>query len=424
MKSSGNQAERALRLTADLSKDEYSEVNMIVQNDTYVDDCMSGEISQDLNFQRADELSLVLRRGGFSLKGFTFSKKDPPENLTEDNKSINVAGMKWFSKEDYLQLDIGELNFAKRCKGKHAVPVLKIPEKLTRRHCVSKVAEIFDLTGMITPITASMKLDLHTLVERQLNWDDVIPDDLRPIWNSNLEMIKDLKNFKFNRAIVPKDASSLDIDTIDSSDASKAIACIAIYARFPTLSGSYSCQLIFARSKLVPDGMTVPRAELYAANINAHAGEVVKRSLKKFHKSSLKITDSQVTLHWLNNEELPLKQWVRNRVVEILRFTKPSSWKYVKSADIGTRSGATLADVSPDSIWQKGYDWMCKDSSEFPIQTYQSIKQTCIDASNKTSELITKVIKSTPESAHLSRVQDNIKSRYQFSKYLIDPNKF
>ena len=64
--------------------------------------------------------------------------------------------MKWFSKEDYLQLDIVELNFAKRCKGKHAVPVLEIPEKLTRRHCVSKVAEIFDLTGMITPITASM----------------------------------------------------------------------------------------------------------------------------------------------------------------------------------------------------------------------------------------------------------------------------
>ena len=438
VKSSGNQAERALRMTAHLSKDEYPDVNKIVQKDIYVDDCISGKSSQELTFQRADELSLVLRRGGFSLKGFTFSRRNPPENLSEDGKSINVAGMKWFPKSDYLQLDIGELNFAKRCKGKHAVPVYQIPQKLTRRHCVSKVAEVFDLTGMLTPITASMKLDLHTLIQRQLKWDDVIPDDLRPLWNSNLEMMKDLKNFKFNRAIVPDDASSLDIDTIESGDASKSIACIAIYARFPTLSGRFSCQLIFGRSKLVPEGMTIPRAELFAANINAHTGEVVKRSLKDYHKSSLKITDSQVTLHWLNNEELPLKQWVRNRVVEILRFTEPSAWKYVKStdmpADIGTRRGATLADVSPDSIWQKGCDWMSKDSSEFPVQTYEDIKQVCIDASNETSELITKVIESkekfskiiTLESghAHLSTVQVNIKSRYEFSEYLIDPNRF
>ena len=30
-------------------------------------------------------------------------------------------------------------------------------------NCVSKVAEIFDLTEKITPITVAMKMDLHTL---------------------------------------------------------------------------------------------------------------------------------------------------------------------------------------------------------------------------------------------------------------------
>ena len=33
--------------------------------------------------------------------------------------------------------------------------------------------EIFDLTGKITPITATMTLDLQTLVKRGLDWDDV-----------------------------------------------------------------------------------------------------------------------------------------------------------------------------------------------------------------------------------------------------------
>ena len=76
--------------------------------------------------------------------------------------------------------------------------------------------------------------------------------------------------------------------------------------------------------------MSTPRAELFAANTNAHTGQVVKRAIGKYHKECFKLTDSQVTLHWLNNQNLPLKQWTRNRVVDILRFTNPIDWKYEK----------------------------------------------------------------------------------------------
>lgn len=54
VKSSGNQAERELRMTASMSKEEYHDVNQIVQNDIYVDDCISGESSKELCYQRAD----------------------------------------------------------------------------------------------------------------------------------------------------------------------------------------------------------------------------------------------------------------------------------------------------------------------------------------------------------------------------------
>ena len=43
MKSSRNQAERGLRETADLQKNRYSRQNEIVNEDIYVDDCLSGE---------------------------------------------------------------------------------------------------------------------------------------------------------------------------------------------------------------------------------------------------------------------------------------------------------------------------------------------------------------------------------------------
>ena len=211
VKSSGNQAERGLRMTANLSKDEYPDVNQVVQKDIYVDDCISGVSLKEQLYERADELSVVLMKGGFCLKGFTFAGSKPLKELSEDGESIHVAGMKWFSEPDLLKLDISPLDFTKRIRGKRFDPSHKIPSDLTRRQCLSKVSEVFDLTGMITPITAAMKLDLHTLVQRKLNWDDKIPNDLRPVWNSNFEMINELSSLHYRRAIIPDDAVSLDI---------------------------------------------------------------------------------------------------------------------------------------------------------------------------------------------------------------------
>ena len=60
MKSSGNQAERGLRETAELSAKEYPLINQIVQNDIYVDDCLSEENTEELALEKVDQLELVL----------------------------------------------------------------------------------------------------------------------------------------------------------------------------------------------------------------------------------------------------------------------------------------------------------------------------------------------------------------------------
>ena len=153
------------------------------------------------------------------MKAFTFSGKPPGEDVSEDGRSINVAGMKWYPENDELQLDISELNFSKKLRGKkkEVENSNQIPSKLTRRHCVSKVAEIFDLTGRITPITACMKLDLHELVQRNLDWDDKIPDTLRPIWLAHFQMMNELKTLRFKRAVIPADAVSLQLDTVNTA---------------------------------------------------------------------------------------------------------------------------------------------------------------------------------------------------------------
>ena len=212
-----------------------------------------------------------------------------------------------------------------------------------------------------------MKLDVHDLHLRKLDWDDRILDDLRKIWESNFGVIEIIGQIKYHRAIVPSDAINLDIETIDTADASKDVICCAIYARFKRKNGDMSCQLIFACSKLLPKDISVPRAELMAATLNAVTGHVVKISLGDIHKKAWKLTNSQVVLHWIGSTRSALKMWVRNRVVEINRLADSSLWRCVESknmcADLGTRKGASIDE------WIRGKEWMSGHEKDFPVKT-------------------------------------------------------
>jgi len=373
VKSSGNQAEHALRQTANIFKDQYPNIHRIINNDVYVDDCMTGEKTLEDASSLADDLELVVNHGGFSLKGFTFSYQKPHESLSSDGEVVSVAGMKWFPDSDHISIDNPEINFAKKYRGKKPKEIQDVPKDLTRRQCMSKVAEVFDISGLITPITATMKVDLHNLVQRRMDWDDVLPDSLRNIWLSHFEMLQEIKSIRFRRAVIPPDAINLEMNTLDFGDASEDLVCAAIYARFQRKGGDYSCQLVFSRSRLVPEEMTQPRAELYASLVNTHAGEVVRKSFQ--HTNSIKFTDSQIVLYWINKPTIQLKQWVRNRVNEIKRLTSSSQWVYVQSkdmiADIGTRRCVSIDEVNQSSTWTNGFPWMFKSKSEFPSMTIE-----------------------------------------------------
>ena len=130
--------------------------------------------------------------------------------------------------------------------------------------------------------------------------------------------------------IVPEDAISLDVETIDAGGDESVLLrmpeCSVVMVNIPVSWFSQD-------RRMFPRNMLQPRAELYAALLNAHTGEVVCRSFYKWHTSSIKFCDSQIVLRWINNNEKPMKQWVRNRVIKIRRFTSPSQWFYVQSND-------------------------------------------------------------------------------------------
>ena len=421
VKCSGNQAERALRLVVEELRDKYPAAYEIVMRDVYVDDCVSGEDTAEGRDNATNQLSSCLPHAGMTLKGFTFSGQHPSKDLSEDGVSIMCFGQRWFSKDDYVMLNIGKL---KEVKDKIVL------DKLTLRECASVKAHVFDLTGKVAPILAGIKMDISDLHELGLKWDDLVPENLREIWAENLDVLEGLGTLRYNRVIIPHNAKNLDITTIDTGDASPNLICTAIYARFECKDGSHSCQLVFARSKVVPKGTSVPRAELMAAAINAATGFVVKKAYGPYHKDSIQVSDSMVTLHWIASTTRRLKTFIRSLVIEINRLTDLKKWRYVESsnmpADIGTRKGATLKDVDQDSPWINGLPWMADDEENFPTQTIEEIKLNQQELAEAEKEkIIFKAFHSNHQVPELEASSfDKVKSRYDFSRYLIDPNRF
>ena len=419
VKSSGNQAERALRLVVEKMREQYPLAYDTVMKDVYVDDVLSGEDTDEARDEVTNELKSCLQYGGFGLKGFTFSGQEPSSDLSEDGESIKAFGVRWFSRGDFWMLYMGK--FKDRDKD---------VDKFTLTDCASIAAQVFDPSGRTVPVTGGFKLDVSLLHRFGLKWEDGIPENFRGVWANNLEMLEELSTLRYNRVIVPPNAKNLDIITIDAGDASPSLICVAIYARFECKDGTFSCQLVFARSKVVPEGTSVPRAELMAAAINAATGFTVMKAFGSYHKDHIKLSDSMVALHWIACTTKKLKTFIRSLVIEINRLCDISRWCYVESgkmpADIGTRKGATVADINQDSDWINGLAWMRGREEDFPTLTIEEIKLNQQDmAEAEKEQIIFKVFHA--QSRKIAEFDassfEKIRERYEFSDYVIDPNR-
>ena len=91
---SGNLAECGIRKTAELTREEYPKAYNVIMKDIYVDDCLSGADSVEEVNRTTDEISISLGKGGYLLKGYTFSGRYPPEHLSNDGNSVTVRRIK------------------------------------------------------------------------------------------------------------------------------------------------------------------------------------------------------------------------------------------------------------------------------------------------------------------------------------------
>ena len=63
-------------------------------------------------------------------------------------------------------------------------------------------------------------------------------------------------------------------------------------------------------------------------------------------------------------------------MIEATRLTDLQDWVHTTRenmiADIGTRRGAKIEQISPESKWVRGLPWMCGNPSNFPFSSVES----------------------------------------------------
>ena len=373
--SSGNQAEVAIRRGASVMETKYPEGAFTIIHETYVDDGVPGRDEEKLLIQALEEVEIILNMIGFSLKCTTRSRQSEELNkkASSDGISIGIAGYNWKPKTDKIGLAMKECNFNPNIRGAKAPNKHKVvkgediddeifPQELTRAQVVGKVAELFDLIGIFMPITVEGKIMARKVAH--LDWKDVIPKELMEDWKKFVRKVQDTRNIEIDRCVIPEEVvDGSKFDVFEVHDGSQHSAAATIYARTKSPTGDlYNSRLLFSRSMLCPPEQSIPRNELQAAHLGAVTNFITRVALKEKIGKIDSFGDSRVTLCWVMNPELKLKNWCFARVQEIHRISGEVEYYWVKGenniADLATKGQVTVEDVSNQSDWQRGMEWM------------------------------------------------------------------
>ena len=392
--STGGQAEVALLKVAEFYKDLYPLVPRILLRHKYVDDLLGGGFQIVECDEQVRQVKECLANGGFHLKFVAYSKQMPPEEAS-DSDNFKILGYRWHPVSDVIYPGYHELNFQKKKRGarpNNDLPVTEVADvtrllntvDLTRRLLVSQVAQLYDPCGLFEAYKLQLKLDLISV--NRMPWDAILPPEMVEYWTTRLKEFVQIPFMHVSRCVVPEGAvDPTQVRLIGVADAATSAGGAAIYAGYAMHDGSYSCQLIASKSKLMTG--TIPRNELDALALLATLMSSVKYALDDLVVDALYYTDSIISLCWISNIAKQVKTFVYTRVTyirsmmlspELISQQVPIPLFHIDGSknpcDFLTKPLKVLPkDLNPTSVWISGYPWQQLDSENLPKVRFEDI---------------------------------------------------
>ena len=386
--SSSNQAIFALEELARLQKEEFPLAYIVLSEDIFVDDILSGSDNMEERKDQISQVETVLDSGGFKVKFVILSGE------STDQGTVKVLGYVWNPVSDTLSPGFNEINFNKKKRGlKNPNPFpINTPEdvaklvsttQVTRRMVISKIAELWEPIGMWEPYKLQLKLAAQTL--NGYEWDAPLPIEAQCYWSERFKEFLQIPYLSIQRYVFPDQNIQIDsnIRLICVSDAAANAGGAAIYAGRKVQGNTFSCQLLTSKSKLM--SYTIPRNELEAIRIGANLANEAKNALGSAVTEVIFFTDSSIAMSWCHNTNKKLRLFVLNRVSEIRRIIKSITGSTdlplfhidgkLNTADLLTKPNSLKpAQLQSDSSWMAGHTWMNLSLDKMPVMRFSDIQ--------------------------------------------------
>ena len=173
------------------------------------------------------------------------------------------------------------------------------------------------------------------MCKENVNWDDPLPNHLKPKWEKWLQELEHLNTVSIPRCFIETGFGNFFRRELHYfSDASINGYGQCTYLRQINDEGRVHCCLVIGKSRVTPLRMiTIPRLELTAALLSVKISKLLQSAFKTPVHAEYFWTDSSIVLSYINNDAKRFHVFVANRVQQIKDYTTSSQWRYVKSED-------------------------------------------------------------------------------------------
>ena len=250
---------------------------------------------------------------------------------------------------------------------------LKLPEpdmegRYTKRQVLSTSARIWDIHGLACPYTILPRCLLQSLWAKGVQWDSPMDSEDNKSFLEFLKELPLLENMVFPRCFTPSPDYTI-VEMACFGDASNvAFGCACYLVSVHKTTGQRYSTLAFAKNRVKPlskgslaldnPAMTICRLELISSVVTVLAARFIKNALVGGNDLKVRyFSDSQVTLHRINNDYTTYTTFTANRLKMILDNSTPDDWFCVPSkdnpADLCSR-GCLLSELSESQLWSRG----------------------------------------------------------------------
>ncbi|XP_029168338.1 uncharacterized protein LOC114938529 [Nylanderia fulva] len=340
-----------------------------------VDDLLAGANTLSEAGRIRDEVIALLRRGQFELGKWSSNCRELLQGISDtsaevslgDEASSKILEVAWDPSSDGFR-------FGYNC----GAPTGSI----TKRTILSEIASLRPFGFIIImPLTVVAKMIMQDTWQARVGWDESLPQDLHQRWRNVKQQLTRLRELRVPRFVgFRADARKSQVHGFCDASERAYGACVYIRTRD---SDGYRVELLISKSRIAPiRAVSLPRLELNAALLLSHLIEKIRASVDLSKSEIILWTDSTITIQWISSPSRKWNAFVANRVGEIQRLTRRSSWRHVPSAhnpaDILSR-GVDLAGLMQSTIWWNGPAFLQLTEEHWPVKL-------CVDLSGELPE--------------------------------------